>query len=495
MNWPRDTSARDDARDDALYQQVKLLVRAERRLYASRIELDRQLARIRALNRFALEAGRSVDARWILERASTLLFELFPLDQAVACLAEGDRLCLAAIAAVPGREPQETVRLPDSRYFAPFPQDFFERPLAGPAREVAAQHACVEVPLGWMEALFGGSDRAAPSEALVLALPLLEKDRRPLGLLLARNPEPALISPHDRPPEEDDAGFLELVGSHLAAAVENARLHAELERRVAERTAELDANLRALREAQDQLLQAGKMAAVGTLVAGLSHELSKPLMVIHGYAEALLDEGPESPQAKKGLAAIARQARRCQDLVDALLDFSRKGPPQRDRVHTRDLVGRIAQLARSHPKCREVELRCEVAPEAEVEIFVNRSEIETALLNVVNNALEAAAPGTAVVLSVQGRDQRSEGDELQRGIEFLVADRGPGIPPEIRSRIFDPFFTTKPVGQGVGLGLSLTRQMIENHCGRVEVDSSPGQGTRVSLWVPRGEGPTPVVIE
>ncbi len=473
-------------RAEALDAQVKLLVRAERDLYRSKIELDRQMGRIQMLNRFALEALGSADPVWILERAARLLFEVFPLEQALACLADGVRLAATAAPAVPGREGgrAEAMQAPPS---CPLPPSCCTAPVFGPAGELKETYPDLARPLAWLGEVFGGT---GGDDALVLALPLFQKDRSPLGLLLARHPHPEEITPHQRPPEAADAGFLELIGAHLSTAVESACLYADLERRVAERTAELQANLQALREAQDQLLQAGKMAAVGTLVAGLSHELSKPLMVIHGYAQALLDDMPEASESRRPLEAIERQSRRCQELVDALLDFSRKGPPVRERLEVGDLVDRVTRIARSHPACRSVDLEVSVDADARGELFANRSEVETAILNVVNNALEATAPNTAVRLRVRRRMR----DGIE-GYEFAVEDRGPGIPEEVRGRIFDPFFTTKPVGQGVGLGLSLTSRMVEGHGGHIEVESETGRGTVVTIWIPRGEGPTPAVIE
>jgi signal transduction histidine kinase len=123
-------------------------------------------------------------------------------------------------------------------------------------------------------------------------------------------------------------------------------------------------------------------------------------------------------------------------------------------------------------------------PEVELpELEANPPELESALLNVVGNALDATPPGGTVSVGarfVPGRE----------GIELFVADTGSGIPPDVLPRIFDPFFTTRPVGEGTGLGLSITRSIVEAHGGRIDVETAPGAGTTVRVWLPVAVAPS-----
>ena len=268
-------------------------------------------------------------------------------------------------------------------------------------------------------------------------------------------------------------------------------LNALLEDRIASRTTlletanrELDENLRKLKETQAELVQTGKMAAIGTLVAGLSHELNNPINIIGGFAQSLLKRAALDDPARTALEAIGRQADRCAALVRALLDFSRRSSSAKPvPTAAGRLLAQAAELVGAQARRHGVDLRIAVARELP-EIEVCPVEIETAILNLVGNALDATAPGGAIEL----RAEPVEAD-ARPGVEITVIDAGAGIPPEILPRIFDPFFTTKPPGSGTGLGLSLTRQIVERHHGTIRVESQVGSGTTMRLWIPALRAP------
>jgi two-component system sensor kinase len=285
----------------------------------------------------------------------------------------------------------------------------------------------------------------------------------------------------------------EFLATLAGAALENAEGFSQiqtfsrvLETRVAERTAQLGkanedltGHLQKLADTQDQLVQAGKMAAVGTLIAGLSHELNNPLAVILGYVQAILQKGEVDDRLSAPLKAIERQTLRCRHLVHTLLDFSHMKPSERETVSPDALFADIVELVTSKARTRRVELRVEQAAQPSASVVVSPQGIQSVLLNLISNAIDASSPGTAVVLSSRPLARGKE-----TGIEFAVRDSGRGIPAAQRPHVFDPFFTTKPLGQGTGLGLSLARQIVLEHGGRIELESVEGEGTTALVWLP-----------
>jgi signal transduction histidine kinase len=233
-----------------------------------------------------------------------------------------------------------------------------------------------------------------------------------------------------------------------------------------------------LRATKDQLLHAGRMAAVGTLIAGLSHELNNPLTVIIGNVEHLRGLSGDDEQIVRVINAIDRQAKRAARLVNTLLRFSRTGGASREQVAPHEIIKLVVDLVAAEARRREIELRVNVA-EGLSPLFVARHEIESALVNLTTNALQATPEGGVVELSAA-----SEQRDPIPGIRFVVRDTGVGIAPEILPQIFDPFFTTKPEGEGTGLGLSLSREIATAHGGDLTVVSVPGRGTTMTLWLP-----------
>jgi signal transduction histidine kinase len=245
------------------------------------------------------------------------------------------------------------------------------------------------------------------------------------------------------------------------------------------RTRELEESLREVKRTQDQLLQASKLASLGTLIAGLSHELNNPLGVVIGNVQVLLQRTPEGDPSRGPLLAIERQALRSNRLIRALLDFSRARERERIRTSPTEICDTVLEFIEAEAKTQGARVRRQLADEPLPELEVSIQEIESALLNLLSNAIDVTPAGGEVSLevSVETRDGR-------RGVAFRVSDEGPGIPSEIRSRIFDPFFTTKPVGRGTGLGLSIAHQIVHSHDGAIEVDGAAGGGTTMTVWLP-----------
>ncbi|GAB4437914.1 MAG: hypothetical protein OHK0026_03350 [Rhodocyclaceae bacterium] len=286
-----------------------------------------------------------------------------------------------------------------------------------------------------------------------------------------------------------------------------ARANRELEDRVAERTAALEAAKRRLEDANGQLLHAEKMASIGQLAAGIAHEINNPvgfvssnLTTLKGYAQALLSLIAECERigdrlAPEDAAALAAARTRAdldyirQDIV-ALIDESRGGLDRvrkiirdlRDFSHVGDAQWQLADLHAGLDSTLNV-VRNELKYKAEVvkeygELPLVRclpGQIKQVFMNLLVNAAQAIEERGTIRLASGSRE----------GWAWVeVADTGQGMSPEVQRRIFDPFYTTKPVGKGTGLGLSVSWGIVKRHGGRFEVESTPGRGTTMRVWLP-----------
>ena len=463
------------AQNLALSAQLRQLVKTESRLYRTQRQLDEQLKRINSLNGFALSTSRATDPTQVLTQAASALMGIFPFEQTLGLVSDGAVSLRAVLAhAVPGREAPASA-LPAGLTLPPGALATLAEPILFTDEPGRARPPTLAAFIAGCDAVFAP---AAPGLIAYLVLPLWRRSDALLGALVARRITPT-VTFHQPLPGEHELPFLQLFAHHAESAVENAILTSDLESRVRARTAELS-------EAQDQLVRAGKMAAIGTLVAGLSHELNNPIGVILGTAQVLLESVDPKGPAARGLAAIERQARRCAGLVNALLDFSRQRAPTREPFPAAALLDRVAHLASSHPRRHQVRLAL-VPDDGLPMIDVCVTEIESALLNLIGNAFDATPSGGNIEVRASAAL-----DNGRDGVQLAVRDTGSGIADDVLPRIFDPFFTTKAVGKGTGLGLSLTRKIVEAHDGRIDVETRVGAGTTIRLWLPaiaRAEAP------
>ena len=248
--------------------------------------------------------------------------------------------------------------------------------------------------------------------------------------------------------------------------------HDTLEQRVAERSRQLAAS-------QAQLVQAAKLASIGELAGGVAHELNNPAAIILMRAERLREERGLSAEGDEDLDAIRRQVERISRIVTALLAFSRQSATCLQPTDANEALRRATLLVEETLRSRSVRLQWDLADQLPA-IQADGSRLEQVLLNLVNNAVDAMPDGGLIRLAT--RVEPASGPPAAVVIE--VADTGNGIASEHLPRIFDPFFTTKQVGQGTGLGLSLSYGIMQEHGGEITVDSLPGQGTRFGLRFP-----------
>ena len=250
---------------------------------------------------------------------------------------------------------------------------------------------------------------------------------------------------------------------------------------------ELERTLRELKETQAQLVQAGKMAAVGQLAGGVAHELNNPLTGVLTYAKRLLaradDESLKRNEAfrifPESLRIIRDSALRCKRITENLLNFSRQAKAEHSSLDINEVIENTLGLLGMQLKSAKIDLIKELQPNLPP-IIGNSNQLQQVFTNLILNAMQAMPEGGS--LRIQSKMGVSKAGERLIYIEFT--DTGCGIPKENLPRIFEPFFTTRPPGKGTGLGLSISYGIIDAHNGFIEVESEEGKGTTFRIILP-----------
>jgi len=251
-----------------------------------------------------------------------------------------------------------------------------------------------------------------------------------------------------------------------------------------------------LERRQHTLVRAEKLASLGTMLSGVAHELNNPLSNISSSAQILKEEADADPAFRAQLIEdIDAETLRARHIVRALLDYSGDRAFQRDRVPLAELVQETLRFLKTR-RPTGVEVRVDIAPD--LAVYGDRPRLQQVLLNLIGNAYDAM--GTRGELTIKARPVNvgEKGDDFPvhngrcragaQAIEIVIADSGPGIPPEILERIFDPFFTTKAVGHGSGLGLFVAFEIIEEHEGCLIASNRPEGGAEFRIRLPATPG-------
>ncbi|MEW6108707.1 MAG: ATP-binding protein [Nitrospirota bacterium] len=260
---------------------------------------------------------------------------------------------------------------------------------------------------------------------------------------------------------EESARLLGILSNNVSVAIENTKLYESLRSQMQE-----------LKETQEQLVQAAKLAAIGELASNVAHEINNPLTSIMGYAELVKDE-TSIENIIKDIEIIEKESMRARDIVQQLLEFARKRPLEIKRIDINSIIKEAVSLITIQFKDNRLKITeeySELPP-----IFGDPNQLKQVFLNIINNAADSMGEKRGeIIISTHKRDN---------SVIIEISDNGQGIPKDILPRIFEPFFTTKRE-RGTGLGLSITYKIIQSHQGKIDVKSEESRGTRFTITLP-----------
>ena len=244
------------------------------------------------------------------------------------------------------------------------------------------------------------------------------------------------------------------------------------------------------KQLEQNLLHASKLEAVGRLTGGIAHDFNNMLSVVIGNLDLLRKTVDGDAKAARRVRLAMDGAQRCADLTNRLLAFSRRQPLQASTLDPQEIMPNMVELLRRTLGERisvELEMHPGIWP-----VRVDRSQLESALVNLAVNARDAMPDGGRLIIDVRNRHMSEEVSPQPSGITsecvaISVVDTGTGMPPAVLQRVFEPFFTTKESGKGTGLGLSMVYGFVQQSGGQIEVDSAPGDGTTIRIFLPRAE--------
>ncbi|MCC8180207.1 MAG: PAS domain-containing protein [Planctomycetes bacterium] len=233
-----------------------------------------------------------------------------------------------------------------------------------------------------------------------------------------------------------------------------------------------------VRRLQDEVRRNQRLTALGNLAAGVAHEIRNPLSTIKGMATFMAGKLPKGGAEEEAGKTMLEEVDRLNGVVSELLEFARKGTPRRTPTDIETLMRRALRLAGADLVDKAIAVECDFSPNLP-EAALDHERFTQALLNIILNAVQAMRPGGTLRLAAR---LSGDGDQAV----MTVADDGEGISDQVRETMFNPYFTTKP--GGVGLGLALVQQAVENHNGSITVRSRPGEGTEFVIRVPLARG-------
>jgi len=300
----------------------------------------------------------------------------------------------------------------------------------------------------------------------LVVIPLLVKERA-LGAIAADFVEPS------KNITKEALESVMVYAQQAGLAIHNAFMYQELKAFSLEMEEKIQKTTADLRKTEAQLVRSDKLAALGQLAAGIAHEIRNPLTSINILIHSLTENYPAVNSNREDFKVIAEEINRINEIVDQFLRFAKPAPPLLAKAEVLPIFEETLQLLRPQIEKHRILVQKEFEPLPP--ILMDREQMKQAILNLLLNAVQAMPKGGHLAL-------KGHVPEDNRWVRLSIQDSGMGIPGEDIDKLFNPFFSTKE--GGVGLGLSITHRIIDQHDGKIEVESAPGKGTLFTVWLP-----------
>jgi signal transduction histidine kinase len=300
----------------------------------------------------------------------------------------------------------------------------------------------------------------------LVVIPLFTKERV-LGAIAADHTEPG------RRLTKETLDSVMTFAQQAGLAIQNASMYQELKNFSRQMEEKIQKTTADLRKTEAQLIRSEKLAALGQLAAGIAHEIRNPLTSINILIHSLRERLPSENSQQEDLKVIEEEIHRMNEIVDQFLRFAKPAPPFFEKTDVLSIVEETLQLLRLQAEKQRIAVEREF--QTLPMILIDPEQMKQAMLNLLLNAIQAMPEGG--LLTLKGRNS-----EDGQWIHLSIQDSGMGISGEDIDKLFDPFFSTKE--GGIGLGLSITHRIIDQHHGKIEVESSPGNGTLFTVWLP-----------
>lgn len=260
---------------------------------------------------------------------------------------------------------------------------------------------------------------------------------------------------------QDDVQPLAILANNVLVATENARLYSDLKRRMQE-----------LQEAQQQLVQTAKLAAIGELASNIAHELNNPLTSVLGYTQ-LIKEEEDFTEIGADLDVIEKECRRAKDIIRQLLEFAKKRPLRIKSMDLNDSLSYVLDLVRVQVRKNNIEIITDYTPDTTIK--GDENQLKQVFINIVNNAIQSMEKSGKLSIITE---------QVDGNVIVKISDSGSGMSEDVIKKIFEPFFTTKKE-KGTGVGLSVSYKIIKSHNGSIDVESIQGKGTTFIITLPK----------
>jgi len=276
--------------------------------------------------------------------------------------------------------------------------------------------------------------------------------------------------------QQDEMGVLLAAFNDMAAELENARQ-------------KLKEEAQSRSHVQTALQDADKLITIGQLSAGLAHEIGSPLQILKGRAEHLLLCSEHPDEVVRHAKILVSQTERITRIVQQLLKFTRRRPAQLTRIDLQKPIHAVLNLLEYEAHRKLVELKFQTAPNLPM-VYADSDSIQQIVLNLMTNALSAIDSGGQILITIEPGVDSPDTDKNQppKTVCVSVSDNGCGMSPDVLKHLFEPFFTTRHEQGGVGLGLAVARSLVTLHNGTIKAESSPDQGSTITITLPIEEG-------